>query len=210
MQARRADEAAGRPIRPLSPAPTDVAPARFEATVYEVQVPDDRIAQLNAQALEAKAATPRDIEKALAEFGKTRVLYKVDQPVNLYRESIRIGSHEPMVIGSGVSERGGTFNTVQYRETGVIFTISASPAAKDAKRGLDVRLSAELAALSAGTVEITSGAKAAVIHTASFSQSGPVRYGRPAVAISLSAPSAGDEGSPVAYVVCYMFGEIKP
>jgi multidrug efflux pump subunit AcrA (membrane-fusion protein) len=58
------------------------------ASVYEVQVPENRVADLDARSLESKAATAQSLAKALAEIGQTKVLCKVDQTVNLFGESI--------------------------------------------------------------------------------------------------------------------------
>lgn len=68
------------PARPLPIAPRppgEMAPARFEVMVYELAVPEDRIADLDAQALEARAGAPKDLTQTLAAFGKPMVLLNV-------------------------------------------------------------------------------------------------------------------------------------
>jgi hypothetical protein len=94
--------------------PTEVAPARFEATVFEVQIPENRIADLDAQSLENQAGTAQSLVKALAEFGPTKTLYKVDQTVNLFGESITLGTSQPMVTGTRMTDSGQVNNSITY------------------------------------------------------------------------------------------------
>ena len=105
--------------------PLEIAPARFEATVYEVQLPENRVAEFEAPALEAKAGTPQDLTKALGEFGKTRVLYKIDQTVNLYGENIVLGASEPMITGTRMMNTGSSVNTITYQHVGLIVSFAA-------------------------------------------------------------------------------------
>ena len=201
----------GRSGRTPPRPPADIAPARFEATVYEVQVPENRLAELDAQALAAKAGNAEDLRKALADFGPTKVLYKVDQPVNLYSESIVIGSRVPFVTNSRATEAGGVVNTIQYQQVGVIFQITAALPPKESKRkGLDVRLNTELSAMVDSPVAISPGAKAVTIRSVSFSQSQSLQYGRPIVALNLASPARDEKAPPVAYVIRYVFTEVKP
>ena len=51
-----------------SPPPTNVAPARFKATVYELEIPENRIADLDAAKLESAAATPQALAAALGRI----------------------------------------------------------------------------------------------------------------------------------------------
>jgi hypothetical protein len=204
-----------RPTRspPLASAgaPTDVAPARFEATVYEVQVPENLIAGLDAQELEAKAATAQDLAKALAEFGKTRALYKIDQTVNLYDEKVNLGTQEPTVTSTRMTETGSAINTVMYQRVGLIVGIAGNPPPKDSKRkGLDVCITFELSALADSGVELSPKVKAAVTRSMHLSHGETPRFGRPRVMLNVSGPGGGEKAQPVAYVIRYMFSEIKP
>jgi hypothetical protein len=190
--------------------PTDVAPARFEATVYEVQVPENRIADLDARALEAKAATSETLAKALADLGKTRVLNKIDQTVNLYGESIMLGTSEPMVTNTRMTASGQSLNSVTYQQVGLIVNFAASAPPKGSPRkGLDVQVNFQMSALADSGVEISPKVKASSIRTMHLNHSETPRFGKPVVLLSVSAPS-GDKVPPVAYVVRYVFSETKP
>jgi len=204
----------GTPLRSLAPTlrpPTAVAPAHFEVTVYEVLVPEARIAELEALALEAKAATAQELAKALGEFGQTKVLYRIDQTVNLYGENITLGSNEPMVTGVRRQEPGSTINTITYQHVGLIVSLAANPPVPDAPRKeLNVQVNLELAALADSGIEIAPQVKASRIRNLQLSHSETPRFGRPWVLLNVSAPPAGDKTPPVAYVVRYVFREVKP
>jgi hypothetical protein len=192
-------------------APAEIAPARFEATAYEVLVPADRAGKLDSAALTAKAADPDDLRKSLAEFGPTRILYRVDQPVNLYSENIMIGSREPMVTATRKTDTGQSINTVQYRQVGLIVNISAGPPPKDSDRkGLDVQMKIELAAIGQSAVEISPQARAAVVRNVVIDHSESLRFGRPFVMLNVTYPQTDEKDSAVVYVIRGLFNEAKP
>jgi len=192
-------------------APAEIAPARFEATAYEVLVPADRAGKLDSAALTAKAADPDDLCKALAEFGPTRILYRVDQPVDLYSENIMISSREPIVTGTRKTDTGQSINTVEYRQVGLIVNISAGPPPKDSTRkGLDVRMKIELAAIGQSAVEISPQVKTAVIRNASIDHSESLRFGRPFVMLNVTYPPKDEKGTAAVYVIRGLFNEAKP
>jgi hypothetical protein len=100
----------------------------FEATVFELRVPENRVADLDARTLEAKAATAQSLLKTLEEVGSTKVLYRVDQTVNLFGESINIGTNEPLLTGTQTTPIGATLNTVTYHNICLtIYLSSTSP-----------------------------------------------------------------------------------
>jgi beta-lactamase regulating signal transducer with metallopeptidase domain len=191
--------------------PADIAPARFEATVFEVQVPENRVAELDAQALESKAGTAQDLAKALGEFGKTKVLYKVDQSVNLYGENITLGSSEPMVTSTRMDSAGNAINSITYQQVGLLINISANAPPPDAKRkGLDTQVNFHLSVLGDSGVELAHNVKAPATRNIELSHSETPRFGRPCVQLNVSAASGGATALPTAYVVRYVFSETKP
>lgn len=197
------------PPRPtMPPPPTELAPARFEAIVYEVQVPRNRIADLDAQTLEASAATPQSLLKALGEFGETRILYKINQPVNLYVESIVLKSTEPIIDLQKEPSMSLTRAT-SYISVGFDVNISAAVLRPSGQKdGLIVQTVFQLKALS--DVDISSTIKSPRILDLKLSRSETVKFGKPTVLLNVSAPDAGGNALPLAYVICYVFKEIKP
>jgi hypothetical protein len=191
---------------------TNVAPAQFEATVYEVLVPGNRIADLDAVTLESSAATSRALATALEAFGPTKILYKVDQPVNLYGENIKVGSNEPLVTSTSYSGRSGTpINSYSYTSIGLIADISSPQSPKDPNRAEpNVQVRFQLSTMSSSGVEITQGNEARRIYTVNLSQSGTPKLGKPCVLVTVSAASADEKHPPVAYIIRYRFSEAKP
>ena len=191
------------------PAAREIAPARFEATVYEVVGAEDRLAALQASALETKAATAQDLAKALGEFGTVRVLHKIDQTVNLHGESIVLGTREPMISGSSIGPGGRTVNSVTYQETGLRVNLSASTAPEGpANKVLSVQVNFELSVLAESGIEIAPQAKASSIRRMDLRHSEAPRFGKPLVLLQASAPGAAGKTPAAAYVIRYLFGEM--
>lgn len=191
--------------------PTEVAPARFEATVLEVQIPENRIADLDAQALETKADTAQSLAKALADFGPTKTLYKVDQTVNLFGESITLGTSQPMVTGTRMTDSGQAINSITYQQVGLVINLSANPAPPDApKKVPDTQVDFHLAVLADSAVELAPKVKASSTRNVELSHSETPRFGKACVLLNASAASGSAATPATAYVVRYVFSETKP
>jgi hypothetical protein len=63
---------------------TNTLTAQFQAAVYEVEAATNRLPALDLKTLES-ARTPELLLSALNEAGKPRVLYSINQPVNVFR-----------------------------------------------------------------------------------------------------------------------------
>ena len=74
------------------PASSEILPAQFQATFYEVQAASNLVSSLDAKSLAGQAATPEALLQALGKVGAARVLYRIGQPVNLFSERILLGS----------------------------------------------------------------------------------------------------------------------
>jgi len=223
-------------LQSSSPPPTNVAPARFEATVYELDIPENRIAELDAATLEASAATPQSLAAALGAFGTPKVLYKVDQTVNLYGENITLGTQEPTVSGTTMNPRGMRVNSLMYQNVGLITRIAADPRSAERNAMIrpfggggmggggrssggpggpgfvapDVQLNFQLSVIAKSGVEIADGVSASSVRTVALSQSGTPRFGKPSVLVTVSAAGAGEKSLPVAYIIRYLFTQPKP
>jgi hypothetical protein len=197
-------------LRPRPAGTTNIAPARFEATVYEVQVPEKRVTDLDAEALGAIAGTPEDLTKTLAGFGRVKVLYKIDQTVNLYGENITLSTSEPMVTSAHKMGPGPVINSITYMEAGFIVNLSSRTLAGESPgKVLYVEANFELSALADSGVEISPEVKATCIRSVRLNHSEAPRFGNPMVLLNVSAPGRGDKAQPVAYVIRYVFREIK-
>jgi len=181
----------------------ELTSARFQATVYETRVPEKGIGAFDATSLAAKAATAEDLQKALAACGKTKVLYQVDQTVNLTEDRIHIGKREPFVTNTRRTERGPTISTIQYEDVGVIFQIAGKPTAS----GLDATVRIEMSALTDSAKKISENVNAVTVRTVELGHNGPVQLGNPVVLVSLDASSKDADGNAIAYVCRIVFGE---
>jgi uncharacterized membrane protein YgcG len=197
-------------LAPVTP-PTNVAPAHFEAIVYELELPESRIADLDAFKLE-NAPTPQALSKALGAFGTPKILYKMDQNVNLYGENITLGTQEPLVTGTIRSPVGGNSfnNTISYTSVGLITRISATPSDDPKRQDPTVQLNFQLSVVADGGVPISEKATANRIRTVALSQSGTPKFGKPSILLSVNAASPDEKSRPVAYVVRYLFTRANP
>src|SRR4051794_38953553 len=78
--------AAAAPAGPAAPEKaesTNVLPAQLQLTVYELRTTPELAAKLDAKTLADAGATADSLLEKLAPAGKTRILYRIDQPVNL-------------------------------------------------------------------------------------------------------------------------------
>ena len=177
--------------------------ARFQATVYETRVPAKGIGAFDAASLAANTGPAADLQKALSACGKTKVLYQVDQTINLAEDHIRIGNREPFVTNARRTERGPTIKTVQYEEVGVIFQITGNPTGA----GLDATVRVEMSALTDSAKQIAENVSAATIRSIQLGHNGPIQLGKPVVLVSLDASSKDADGNAVAYVCRMVFSE---
>ena len=206
LTAERAPSRLGpTPPRP----PSEVAPARFEATVFEVQISNESIHNINVPSLEAKAGTPQALNKALDEYGKAKVLYKIDQVVNLFGENITLGTQEPVIANSRANISGGVINSVTYQQVGLIISISANRIPKKSDdTDLCMQMNLELSAPFESSIEISPQMKATSTRNISLSHSEIPQYGKPLVLLNICVPGSEKE-SPVAYVVRYIFSKTR-
>jgi len=198
-----------------APAPpprvTVLSSARFEATVFEVHLPAARAGDLDAKALAARAAAAADLEKALAELGQTRRLYQVDQSVNVAKDTVMIGTREPFVTSTRLTENGRQINTIQYQEVGAIFNLAGGSARDPAGRSPDIRVSVEIAAMTNSPVPISAGGvKAVTVRKVTLTHDGPVHVGQPLVLLGVDSSSPDENGNPLAYVCRIVFSDVVP
>jgi hypothetical protein len=198
-------------LGPSSPPPTNVAPARFEATVYELEVPESRIADLDAVKLESTAATPQAMAAALGAFGTPKILYKVDQTVNLYSEHILLGSEEPIVTGISRGTNGSWGNITTLRTIGFQTQISAdAPPGGSSSADPNVQLRFTLSVEAGSNVAISEHANAERMRSVLLTQSGTPKFGKPSVLVTVSPSSPGEKSRPIAYIIRYLFTHTKP
>jgi beta-lactamase regulating signal transducer with metallopeptidase domain len=197
------------PPTPATP-PTNVEAARFEATVYELEVPENRIADLDAVKLESSAATPQALATALGAFGTPKILYKVDQIVNLYGENISLGTQVPLITGALDDGSGKPRNLISYTSVGLVTRISAAPSNAIKPPVPQVQLNFILSVLADSDVPISDTVNGKNIRSVQLSQSGTPTFGKPTVLVTVNATDANAKTRPVAYIVRYRFSQPTP
>jgi hypothetical protein len=171
---------------------------RLQATIYEMRVPPERIAALDAAKL-AKA----DFAKAPPDLGQPRALYRIDQRVNLSGDSIVVGTQEPMVTSTRVTDSGKKVSSVSYNSVGAIVDFKAE---RRGPRRLQVTSTIELSSRTESPVTISDGVTSPVIRKANMSMKGPVNLGEASVLVSADASSLDKDGKAVVYVVRLVVG----
>jgi hypothetical protein len=201
-----------------------VVPVQFQATVYEVQGPLERLGGLGSAGLISQASTPDTLLAALAQAGKARLLYRFGQPVSLYSTRITVGASEPVVTGTRTIAGGQSVNNISYQNVGFIvrLTAQAAPAA-ESKEPPIVTAAIKLSVLAPGENEITPGTKEIEMRAVSLELSKALELNRPEVLVAISSNAfsssrrsmngarAGETPTtPVAYVIRYEFRPPPP
>jgi len=167
------------PIKPI--------PVRFQATVYQVDIPTDRIAALDAKSLAEKASTATALEAALKGLGEARALYRVDQNIDLRRMSkVRMSSNIPVVTSTSTVGDKKT-SSITRESLGAQFDVASSLDSDEALTGpIPLSINVEFSTLAESNVDV-GGAPAKVTRTVLQSNVGTVRLGKPLVLITADA-----------------------
>lgn len=176
-------------VQPLDEKATAV---RLQATVYELRIPPEKIGELDAARL-AKV----DLANPPPEFGSSRALYVIDQKVSLAGDRVTVGTQEPMVTNTRMTDKGQRINTVQYSSVGAIVDFKAERAGP---RLLQVNANIEVSAKTESGVEISPGVNSSVIRRATLSLKGPAELAKPTVLLSGDASSRDKDGKAVVYL----------
>lgn len=185
-----------------APAPAEAGDATcpLQATVYELHLPPERLAQLDAPAL-AAAGTPGELERTLAGLGTVRPLYRMDQSIRLAGDRVTIGSQMPVVMGSRVTETGRAISTVRYQQAGAILRIAGASSGSSLQVAMDLEVSNVTEGPAHAGGEATSITRRAVMGC-----TGPAGDRSPIVLVSADAGSPGPDGRAVAYVAHVLLG----
>ncbi len=180
-----------------------VLSVHLQAEVYEVKTADSGLS-MGSKDLAKQAGSPELLLRKLGTFGKAHLLYRFDQMVNAFSETLSIGSSEPMIMGSRRDVRGEQINSVRYQNVGANLKLAGrNPPGQAKRKALDVTVSLHLAAMAESDVEITPGQKAPSVRSVSMEHTGQLEAGRPIVLVTSSSAS----GPATVYVLRYVFGK---
>jgi hypothetical protein len=174
----------------------------FDATIYEVLLPVDQIGRMDLDALTRAATTAATFEKALADLGSSRPLYRADQSVRLSGDSITVGTQMPYITNSQITNTGQAINSVSYTQVGAIFKITGKTSTPTA---IELDLGIQMSTMSEGTA-ISDKVKAPMFRNTTLSYKGPVAARQPFVVISADAASVESSGKAVAYIARVTLG----
>ena len=181
--------------------PAGLLAAPLRATIYELRLPPDRLAGLDARKLES--AGPGELQKSLETLGTVKVLYRVDQSVKLSGDRVTISSSVPFVTNTRLTEGGREIRTVQYRSVGAVFNFRGQPQSDGRLR---VGLGIELSTMGESGVSIATSMPAMLIRSATLAYSGSVPPDRPFVLVSADADARDANGQAVAHIAQVVVG----
>jgi hypothetical protein len=208
FQTGSASAAGNRETAPATAEPaqaTNSLPARFQATVYDVQASVSIPLSLSARSLES-AGTPELVLKALGGFGKAKVLYRVDQPVDVFADQVLLMTNTPVATGARANRTGAPIRSVTYRNEGLRFGFSAlAPDQSTGRQAPNVTISFNMSADTPSATELRSGQPASGLATISQEHNEPLEMGRARFMLAAGSTSPGAEGRPFLYVVRYQF-----
>ena len=185
---------------------TNTLTAQFQATVYAVEAATNRVPALDFKALE-RARTPELFLNALNEAGKSKVLYRIDQPVNVFSDQVMIMTNKPIVTATRRGQDGEPVNSYTYQHMGVRIRLSAQPPPKEAiTQAPDVTVSSNLSAESPGSTDLGLGQMVGGFPVISQEHNEPLELGRPRVVLAMGSSAAAEQAKPFVYVIRYQFG----
>lgn len=176
---------------------TEPQPTRARVTVYQVAVPAERAASLQAGDLSA-AKDDAALTQHLEKLGATKLLYIMDQGIDLDRSpSMKIGSQRPIPSGSSTTKDGQRATSVSYQDVGCIVNMEGKWPADSPESG-EADIEVEISHVMDSGVQIAPDAKAPVLFRVKQNFAGPFKSGRPIILLSLDA--GGAKETTTAYV----------
>ncbi len=180
--------------------------AQLVATVYELHLPPEQIARLDAAELAKAAGNAADFEKALAALGTAKPLYRVDRRAKLAGDSVESVSDVPYVTGTRFYAQGQAVNTVAQMQTGFYLDFASKPLGTNT---IDLDMRIGISALTESQTTIAAGVKAPIIRRPILMYAGNVELGKAFVAASAAADPLDNDGNAVAYIARIVISRTK-
>jgi len=182
---------------------TNALNAQFQMTVYEVEAATNRLPALDIKALE-RAATPEKLLSALNDAGSPKVLYRLDQPVNVFSDELMVRTNKPMVTATRMGRDGNPINSFTYHNMGVIVRFSAQAPPKGVEReGPDVAISFNLSTEAPSQTELGLGQIAMSFPVVSQEHNEPLEMNHPRLILAMGSASVSEQAKPFVYIVRY-------
>ena len=190
-----------RPAERESREPTGPPPVvRLEATVYRLGLPAADVVGIDTTAL-AQAATLAEFDKMMRALGDTRILYHVDQTVNLReRPQIKMVADQPYVSGTTTTETGIVSKRINRTDVGMEIKLMGDWVPGSAAQRVHLSLSVSLSKVEDSAVKVTPEITSPVFREVRQNHGGPVDFDRAAVLFNLDGSSTDESGNAVAVV----------
>jgi hypothetical protein len=183
-------------------------PLRFQATVFQVELTNQRAVELDAKRLTASGATPAELYKVLHEFGSTQVLYRVDQAIDAHAK-ICITGDAPYVTGTSTTAAGQTSTAVARERLGAQFEIVVRPAGEQAPGCVGLSLHVEITCLTSSVVQTAKDVTAPVFRRIEQSSGGLIELGKPLVLVSVDGASTTESDKTLAFVSLVVLNRLR-
>ncbi len=186
-------------------APIESNSTQARITVYEVDVPRDRAAQMSSVELSKQAGDEHSLQTSLTKFGTTRHMFTLDQSVDLAsKPSLQIGSHIPIPSASATQQDGSSVTTVQYHDLGCTVELGGTNAGSSGQRQ-EAHIHIEIATMNDSDITVAANTKAPIMHKIKQTFSGTYEADQPFVLVSLESSPARE--SSTAYVTRIEFSK---
>ena len=173
------------------------------ATIYELRLPEVNVKELNADSFALAAGSPSEFEKALADAGQAKLLYRMDQSANLAGDRLKVTQKVPVMTSSRSTDKGGQIRKYVNKSVGAVLDITGTPAAE----GIDVALGLEVTTLADTQTEATSQGASSPLRQVKMAFKGLARPDKAIVVIGADSASPTADGMVVVYVARIVLGE---
>lgn len=182
---------------------------RVDAAFFQVDVPQDKLTLLERDPLTQSAATVGSLNKALSEFGTPRLMYRIDQTIDLASGArLAVSSDTPYVTGTAAGPSGQTMTQLARQTLGTRLSISGGRVDENSDK-VAVTMVAEISDTTGSSVSTGSGASAPVFRKLDQNYAGVVDSGKPVLLLSIDNAAPNGTGSATVYVTRLVFTSAK-
>jgi hypothetical protein len=188
---------------PAPPPPREIASVRFEATVFQVELAPERMAELDVKTLTAEASSPVKLAQALQKLGDTKVLYRIDQRVTAdggRQGKIEISQDTPYATMAQKAAGGDTPAAIARQHVGASFELFAVTSEGVPSSRVQATVKIDLSTMSDSNLKAGGETTAPTFWHISQSYGGPTDLGKPIVLVSADGSRGGGSSKSVAFV----------
>jgi hypothetical protein len=191
------------------PAGSALSTGDFQAIVYRLKMPPDRVKNIDVAAL-AGATDAQVLHSQLQKLGQAAIVYQASQPVSLTSENvIETSKRKPITHFSRRTANRESIKRVQYEKVGASLRLTVEAVTDPSARSVRIGMNVKLSDIVDGKLEITEGLPAVILHSAEFTYAGNLDVGRPLVGICLDASADVKDEQAVAYIYRIVLSNLR-